>query len=118
VVADESDDLAGVLDDLVDALPVAEFAEEGRRPEKDVDAVDARFDRDACVVHVATHVSQHLRVERERRDRAAVFERLGRRDRRGELDVLHAELVEQLRDGDLVRGCEVRVRELLALAER
>src|SRR2546430_6877075 len=74
VVADEGDHLASVLDDLVDALPVAELAEERRRPEEDVDAVDAGLDRAARVVHMTAHVRQDLRSERKRRNRPAVFE--------------------------------------------
>src|SRR2546425_5415609 len=118
VVADEGDDLASVLDDLVDALPVAELAQVRRGPEEDVDTVDAGLDGDPRVVHVATHVRQDLRLQRKGRDGPAVLERLGRGDRRRELAVLDAELIEQLRDGDLLRRREMRVRELLPLAER
>src|SRR5258708_26451937 len=57
-------------------------------------------------------------MQAERRDHAEVLAGLRGRDRRGALDVLDAELVEQLRDGDLVRRREVRVRELLPLTER
>src|SRR5258708_24401305 len=57
-------------------------------------------------------------MQPERRDRAQVLAGLRGGDRRGAFDVLDAELVEQLRDGDLVRRREVRVRELLPLAER
>src|SRR5438477_89134 len=118
VIADEGDDLAGVLDDLVDAFAVAELAEDRGRAEEDVDAIDAGLHGDARVIHVAAHVREHFRPERKRGDRPAILERLGRRHGRGELDVFDPEGVEQLGDGYLVCRCEVRVRELLPLAER
>src|SRR5437867_6816358 len=118
VIADERDHLAGVLDDLVDALPVAELAQDRGCPKKDVDAIDAGLHGNARVVHVAAHVGEHLRSERQRGNRAAILERLGRSDRRGELDVLDSERIQELRDGDLIRRREMSVRELLALTER
>src|SRR5213078_62869 len=65
----------------------------------------------------AADVREHLRLQREGGDGAAVLERLWRSDRRGQLDVLDPELVEELGHRDLLGGREVRVRELLALAE-
>ena len=96
---------------------MAELAQERGRPEEDVDPVDARLDGHPRVVHVAADVREHLRLQRERGDGAAVLERLWRSDRRGQLDVLDPELVEELGHRDLLGGREVRVRELLALAE-
>src|SRR6267143_1484720 len=117
VVADERDHLARVFDDLVDALAMAELAQDRGRAEEDVDAVDAGLHGDARVVHVAADVRQHLRAERQGGDRPAVLEGLRGRHRGGQLDVFDPERVEQPRDGDLVRRCEMRVGELLPLAE-
>jgi len=118
VVLDELDDPARLDDDLVDALAVREVAEERRRPEEDVDPGHAGLDGDAGVIHMTPHVRKYLCMEAQRRDHPQVFAGLRGRDRRGQLDVLDPEFVQELRDGDLVGRREVGVRELLALAER
>ena len=118
MVLDEGDDVSRLADDLVHALAVRELAQEGRGAEQDVDARDAGLHGDARVVHVTAHVREDLRAKTERGDRPQVLERLRRRDRRRELDVLDPERVQRLGDLDLLFGGEVRVRELLALAER
>ena len=80
MLLDERDDFPGLSDDLVDTFAVAELAQDRRRPEEDVDPVDARLHGDARVVHMAANVGEDLRLQGKRRDRLAVLEGLGRRD--------------------------------------
>ena len=118
VVLDELDDRARLADDVVDTLAVRELTQVRRGAEQNVDARDTGLHRDARVVHVTAHVREHLRSEPQAGDDLQVLAGLRGRDGRRELDVLDAEFVEHLGDLYLLGGREMRVGELLALAER
>ena len=69
------------------------------------------------IVHMAPDVREDLGLETELADGLTVEPRLLRGGRRGELDVVDAELVQRLGNLDLGLGVEEGVGELLALTK-
>jgi len=90
----------------------------GRGTEQDVDPVGAGVDGDPGVIEMTSDVGQHLGAKRQCRDGPQVGFGLGRGAGRRQLEVFDAELIEHLRDRDLLRGREVGRGELLAFAQR
>lgn len=112
---DKVDDLDRSLGDVCHVLAVRELAKEGRGADDNVNAVDAGFDGDARIVHVAADVGEDLRVEAELADGFAVRTGLLGRGGRGELEVLDTERIERPCDRDLRLRIEESVGELFAL---
>lgn len=82
------------LGDPRHVLSVRVFSQERRSADYDVDTVNSRLHSDSCIVHVASDVSQDLGLlEAELADGLAVCSRLWGGGGRGQLDVLHTELV-------------------------
>jgi S1-C subfamily serine protease len=94
---------------------MAVFPEEAGRANDDVQAVNTSLDRELGIAHVAADVCQDLGLEAKLADGFAVPARLLGRGRRGQFDVVDAELIEGLGDLDLGLGVEVGVGELFAL---
>ena len=115
---DVAHDFGTGLDDLVNRLAARERPHGGRGAEQDVDAVGAGVDREPGVIEVTAHVGEHLGSQGPRRDGPQVGFGLGRGTGRRQLEVLNAELVEHLRDRDLLQGREVGRGELLAFPQR
>ncbi len=90
----------------------------GRGAEEDVDPVRAGVDGDARVIQMTPHVREHLGAKWQRGDRPQVGLGLRRGAGRGQLEVFDPELIEHLRDRDLLRRREVGRGELLAFPQR
>ena len=97
---------------------MAVLAQVARGADDHVDAVHARLDRHARVVHVAADVREDLGVEPEPADGLAVQPALLRGRGARQLDVVDPELVQRPRDLDLLLRVEEGVGELLALSQR
>jgi hypothetical protein len=111
------DDLAGLVDDVLDRLAVRELAKVLGRATENVDSVDAGFDSGLNVVHVATDVSENLGSKIHAGDVVAVLEGLGRCCRGGELDVISTEIREHSSNITSIISSEVGTVELLSFAE-
>ena len=117
LLADPGQHLGRQRDDLVDALAVAELAQPRGGADHHVDAVHARLDGHLRVVPVAADVGQDAGVEIEPGNGAQVVQAAGRRLRRGQFQVFHPELVQPAGDADFLLGGELRIDELLPLAQ-
>ena len=114
---DVLDHLDRRLDHLFHALAVGVLPQVAGRAEHDVDPVDAGFERQPRVVQVATGVRQYLGPEPEAGHPFAVVPAAATRGRRGQLEVLDPERVQQARDLHLLVAVEEGVGELLTLAQ-
>jgi hypothetical protein len=112
---DKIDDLDRALGDVGHVLAVRKFTEEGGRADDDVHAIYAGLDGDARVVHMATDVGENFGIQTELADGFAVPPRLLGSRRRREFQILDAELVEGLGDGDLCLRVKEGIGELLPL---
>ena len=115
---DKVDHLDSGLGDIGHVLAMRKFTEEGGCADDDVDAVDARLDGDARVVHVATDVGEDFGLQAELADGLAVPSRLLGSYWRRELEILDAELVEGFGDGDLGLGVKEGIGKLLPLCAK
>ena len=75
------------------------------------------LDGDPGIIHMTPNMCEDFGLQAELADGLAVETRLLTGSRRGELDVVDAEIVQSLGDANLGLGVEEGVGELLALAE-
>ncbi len=112
---DKVDHLDRGLGDIGHVLAMRKFTEEGGCADDDVDAIYARLDGDARVVHVASNVSQDFGIQAKIADGLTVPSRLIGGCWRRELDILDAKLVKGFGDGDLGLSVEEGIGKLLPL---
>ncbi len=117
VRADVLDNLDRRFDHLVHALAVRVLPQMAGGPDDDIDAVDTGLERQLRVAHVTARMSQHLGPQAQARHPFAVVPAATARRRRGELEVLDAERVQEARDLDFLVAVEEGVGELLAFAQ-
>jgi hypothetical protein len=115
---DEVDHFDGSLSDVGHVFAMRKFTEEGGSANDDVNAVDARLDGNARVVHVATDVGEYFGLQAELADGLAVPSRLLGSCWRRELEILDAEFVEGFGDGNLGLGVKEGIGKLFPLCTK
>ncbi len=115
---------------------MAILAQEARRSDNEIDAIDATLNSPLGILHIAPDMCKNLgllksirhqsqthgqaadtNLEAKLADGLAVLVRLGRRDWACQFYIIHSELAEHRRNLDLVLGCEEGVRELFTFSQ-
>jgi hypothetical protein len=115
---DKVDDLDRGLGDIGHVLAMRKFTEEGWRANDDIDAIYARLDGDAGIIHMATDVGEDFGFQTELADGLTVLSRLFRGCWWGELQIFDAKFVEGFGDGDFGLGVKESIGKLLPLCAR
>jgi len=95
---------------------MAELAQQRRCAEDDVNACHPSVNSQLGIVERAAGVRQYLRLQAQAGEALAVQEALRAGGGRGQLDVLHAKVVQSMGNVNLLLGGKVGAHELLPLA--
>ena len=115
---DKLDNLHRAVDDLADRLAMREFSQIAAGAKEDVDAVNAGVYGQAGIVEMAARMGEQLGAQPQAGDARAVSAALGAGSRRGQLQILDAEGIQQMGDLDFLPAVEECIGELLALTQR